>query len=203
MRSSKVSLHPVLKAFDEAEFGQKNVLNLRESLPTAADARFRAESWLRERQVSRVGEVLLITGRGNQSPGGVSVVRAAVLALLPGLRRRGVVAEWREHTPGSFVVRLAPIASMLEAPRRRRDRESKALPAGPEALAALDGTTLSLLRRLASRTLEGLGVRETEKFLEAEMLSQFNTLAAAVTAGEGSEMRLRQAISDALEQMDE
>jgi len=92
---------------------------------------------------------------------------------------------------------------MLEAPRRRRDRESKALPADPEALAALDGTTLSLLRRLASRTLEGLGVRETEKFLEAEMLSQFNTLAAAVTAGEGSEMRLRQAISDALEQMDE
>jgi hypothetical protein len=62
---------------------------------------------------------------------------------------------------------------------------------------------LTLLRRLAVRSLEGLGVRETEKFLEAEMLSQFNNLAAVVTAGEGSEARLRQAISDALDQMDE
>src|SRR3954471_6396300 len=125
MRSSKVSLHPVLKAFDEAEFGQKNVLNLRESLPTAADARFRAEAWLRERQISRVSEVLLITGRGNQSPGGVSVVRAAILALLPSLRRRVVVTEWREPSPGSFVVKLASISALLAAPRRKRDRGSK------------------------------------------------------------------------------
>jgi hypothetical protein len=203
MRSSRVSLHPVLKAFDEAEFGAKNVLNLRESLPTAADARFRAESWLRERQVSRVSEVLLITGRGNQSPGGVSAVRTGILALLPALRRRGIVAEWREHTPGSFVVSLASISTMLEAPRRKRDRESRPTVMDPKALAALDGATLALLRRLALRALEALGVRETEKFLQAEMLSQFNTLAAAVTPGEGSEARLRQAISDALEQMDE
>lgn len=75
MRSGRVSLHSVWKAFDEAEFGTKNILNLRESLPTAADARHRAEAWLRERQVSGTSEVLLITGRGNQSPGGVSAVR--------------------------------------------------------------------------------------------------------------------------------
>src|SRR5258706_5233166 len=99
MRSGKVSLHSVWKAFDEAEFGPKNILNLRESLPTAADARFRAEAWLRERQVSRVNEVLLITGRGNQSPGGISAVRAAIVALLPALRRRGVVIEWRAPPP--------------------------------------------------------------------------------------------------------
>jgi hypothetical protein len=203
MRSSRVSLHSVLKAFDEADFGQKNVLNLRESLPTAADARFRAESWLRERQVSKVSEVLLITGRGNQSPGGVSAVRMAILALFPALRRRGVVAEWREHTPGSFVVKLAPISSMLEAPRRRRDRGPKPSVPDPKALTALDAATLTLLRRLAVRSLEGLGVRETEKFLEAEMLAQFNNLAAVVAAGEGSEARLRQAISDALDQLDE
>jgi hypothetical protein len=203
MRSSRVSLHPVLKAFDEAEFGAKNVLNLRESLPTAADARFRAESWLRERQVSRVSEVLLITGRGNQSPGGVSAVRTAMLALFPALRRRGVVTEWREHTPGSFVVKLATISSMLEAPRRRGDRGLKPEVADPKALTALEGATLSLLRRLAVRSLEALGVRETEKFIDAEMLSQFNALAAVVTPGEGSEARLRQAISDTLDQMDE
>jgi len=203
MRSSRVSLHPVLKAFDEAEFGAKNVLNLRESLPTSADARFRAESWLRERQVSKVREVLLITGRGNQSPGGVSAVRSAILGLLPSLRRRGVVATWREHSPGSFVVGLSPIVSMLEAPRRKRDRDAKPAPADPKALAALDSATLSLLRRLAVRSLESLGVTETEKFIDAEMLSQFSALAAVVTPGEGSEGRLRQAISDALDQIDE
>jgi len=41
-----------------------------------------------------------------------------------------------------------------------------------------------------------------EKFVEAEMLSQFNTLAAIVPPGEGREARLRQAISAALEQID-
>ena len=52
MRSGKPRLDPVWKAFDEAEFGAKNSLNLRDSLPTAADATFRAESWLREQLVS-------------------------------------------------------------------------------------------------------------------------------------------------------
>lgn len=203
MRSNKVSLHPVLKAFDEAEFGPKNVLNLRESLPTAADAKFRAEAWLRERQVSGVREVLLITGRGNQSPGGVSAVRTEILALMPSLRRRGVVTEWREHTPGSLVVKLGTISSMLEAPRRKRDRVHTAAPPDPRALIALDSTTLSLLRRLAIRSLESLGVRDHEKFIESEMLSQFNSLAASVPAGEGSEAKLRQAISAAIEQIDE
>jgi len=202
MRSGKVSLHPVLKAFDEAEFGAKNVLNLRESLPSAADARFRTESWLRERQISGVSEVLLITGRGNQSPGGVSAVRSAILALLPALRRRGVVTEWQEHTPGSVVVRLGSITSMLEAPRRKRDRDSQPPVQDPKALTALESSTLSLLRRLAIRSLESLGAHVPEKFVEAEMLSQFNTLAGIVVPGEGSEARLRQAISAALEQID-
>ncbi|HMG01065.1 MAG TPA: hypothetical protein VK560_07455, partial [Gemmatimonadaceae bacterium] len=61
MRSRRIPLHSVLNALDEATFGLKNILNLRESLPTAADARFRVEAWLRERQVSRAGEVLVIT----------------------------------------------------------------------------------------------------------------------------------------------
>jgi len=119
MRSGKISLDPIWKAFDEAAFGQKNTLNLRESLPTVADARFRVEAWLRERQVGGAREVLVITGRGNQSPGGVSPVREGIVALLPSLRRRGVVSDWKEHTSGSFVVRLAPISSLLNAPRRK------------------------------------------------------------------------------------
>lgn len=203
MRSGRVSLHSVWKAFDEAEFGTKNILNLRESLPTAADARHRAEAWLRERQVSRASEVLLITGRGNQSPGGVSPVRAAIVALLPALRRRGVVTEWREHTPGSFVVKLGSISSLLDAPRRKRDRALVATPADPRSLAELDGPTLSLLRRLAVRSLESLGVQHPEKFVEAEMLSKFNSLAGGVAPGLDGEARLREAISAAIEQLDE
>ena len=203
MRSSKVSLHSVWKAFDEAAFGPKNTLNLRESLPTAADARHRAEAWLRERQISRASEVLLITGRGNQSPGGVSAVRAAIVALLPGLRRRGVVSEWREHSAGSFVVKLGSISSLLDAPRRKRDRATVATLADPESLAQLDAKTLSLLRRLAVRSLESLGVRDIDKFVDSEMLSKFNSLAGGIVPGVEGEVRLREAISAALEQLDE
>ncbi len=203
MRSGKVSLHSVWKALDEAEFGQKNILNLRESLPSAADARFRTEAWLRERQVSRVSEVLLITGRGNQSPGGVSAVRAAIVALLPALRRRGVVTEWREHTPGSFVVKLGSISSLLDAPRRKRDRALVDPPADPRSLAELESSTLSLLRRLAVRSLESLGVRHPEKFVETEMLTKFNSLAGGIVPGVEGEARLREAISAALDQLDD
>jgi hypothetical protein len=203
MRSGKVSLHSVWKAFDEAEFGPKNILNLRESLPTAADARFRAEAWLRERQVSRANEVLLITGRGNQSPGGISTVRAEIVAVLPALRRRGVVIEWREHTPGSFVVKLGSISSLLDAPKRKRDRALVAKPADPRSLAELESSTLLLLRRLAVRSLESLGVRNPEKFVDAEMLSKFNSLAGGVAPGVEGEARLREAISTALDQLDE
>ncbi len=68
----------VLSALDEARFGMQRTLNLRESLPTVADAVARAEAWLRERQVTITGEVLIVTGRGKGSPGGVSVVREAI-----------------------------------------------------------------------------------------------------------------------------
>ena len=203
MRSGKVSLHSVLKAFDEVEFGQKNTLNLRESLPTAADARFRAEAWLRERQVSRASDVLVITGRGNQSPNGVSPVREAILGLLPLLRRRGVVDEWREHTPGSFVVKLASISSLLEAPRRKRDRKSIPPATNPQSLEGLESSTLALLRRLALRSIESLGVRNPEKFIEAEMVSKFNSLAGGITPGAEGEARLRAAIAAAIEQLDD
>jgi hypothetical protein len=203
MRSGKVSLHPVWKAFDEVEFGQKNTLNLRESLPTAADARFRAEAWLRERQVSKASEVLVITGRGNQSPNGISPVREAILGLLPLLRRRGVVDEWKEHSPGSFVVKLASISSLLEAPRRKRDRKSTPPPPKPRSLEGLESSTLALLRRLALRSIESLGVRDPEKFIEAEMVSKFSSLAGGVTPGAEGEARLRAAIAAAIEQLDD
>jgi hypothetical protein len=202
MRSGKISLDPVWKAFDEAAFGQKNTLNLRESLPTVADARFRAEAWLRERQVGGGRDVLIITGRGNQSPGGVSPVREGIVALLPSLRRRGVVSEWKEHTSGSFVVRLAPISSLLNAPRRKRERGAIQETPNPDSIKALESSTLSLLRRLAIRSLESLGVRDPTNFVEAEMLAKFNSLAGGITSGAEGEKRLRAAIAAALEQLD-
>jgi hypothetical protein len=204
MRSGKTPLTPVWRAFDEADFGSKNSLNLRDSLSSVADATYRTEAWLRERQVSGAKEVLIISGRGNQSPGGVSVVRQAILNLLPTLRRRGVVSEWREHSPGSLVVRLEPISALLNAPRRKRDRETAPPQTlDPQALTALDKTTLRLLRSLAIRSLESLGVRTPEEFVEAEMLAKFNSLAGSIQPGEGSEGRLQRAIAAALEQLDE
>ena len=202
MRSGKSPLHSVWKAFDEAQFGLKNTLNLRESLPTAADARFRAEAWLRERQVSRAGEVLVITGRGNQSPNGISPVREAIVSLLPLLRRRGVVSEWKEHSPGSFVVKLGSITSLLDAPRRKRDEKVNRIVPNPKSLEGLESSTLLLLRRLAIRSLESLGVRDPAAFIEAEMLSKFNSLAGGITPGPEGESRLRDAIKAALDHLD-
>ena len=122
MRKHKSPLKGLWQGFDEANFGADRTLNLRDSLPSGPEARARTESWLRMRQVMKPGEVLVITGRGNQSPGGVGVVREAIIALMPSLRRRGVILNWREHSPGSLVVTLAPITTLLTAPRRNRNR---------------------------------------------------------------------------------
>lgn len=203
MRSDKKRQKPNLwRAFDETEFGSSNTLNLRESLPTVADARHRVEQWLRERQMARAGSVLVITGRGNNSPGGISPVREGVEALFPSLRRRGIVLDWKEHSPGSFVVSLAPISALFEAPRRKR-HPNEAIAAAPLSLAGLEKPTVDLLRRLARRSLEVLGAREPEQFIEAEMLSKFSALARSVEPGPDGELRLRAAINAALEQLDD
>jgi len=194
-----VGLNGLRQAFDEARFGAARTLNLRESLPTAADAATRAEAWLRQQQVDRAGEVLIITGRGNQSHGGVSAVREAVIRLLHTLKRRGVVAGHQEHTPGSLVVTLAPVSALWESPGRTRDR-GPAPPPTPPSLKDLDEEARILLRNLAERVLEGLGVKDTAAFLEGEMLKQFGTIAATVGEGPNREQRLKLAIRAAMEE---
>src|SRR5687768_11763787 len=194
----------VLNALDEARFGSQRILNLRDSLPTAAAAVARAEAWLRERQVAAAGEVLIVTGRGKGSPGGVGVVREAILKLLGSLRRRGVVADFADQSQGAFVVTLAPVSTLLEAPRRNRDRHEQA----PEsrslaALDALEPSTRTLLRQLAERSLAALGTALPDHFADAEMLRQFSLLAAGVSPGRGGEERLRQAITRAIEEIDD
>jgi hypothetical protein len=203
MSSDKTPLHNLWRAFDEAQFSASNTLNLRESLPTVADARYRTEQWLRERQVSRAGKVLVITGRGNNSPDGISPVREGIRELFPLLRRRGVIVEWKEHSPGAFVVSLASISTLLDAPRRRRDRKAAATMVTPASIQGLEPATVELLRRLAQRSLEALGAQVPDNFVEAEMLSKFSALAAGIQPGADGELRLREAIIEALDHLDE
>jgi hypothetical protein len=196
------------QAFDEARFGKGRTLNLREALPTPAEAVARTEAWLRLQQVqlsSREGEpeVLIITGRGNNSASGVSVVRTAVEGLIHRLKQRGVVAKHSEHTPGSFVVILAPVHELWNAPDRLPMTKIREPALDPPSLEALDRETRLLLRQLAERSLEQLGVRgDRDRFVDAEMVRQFSALAATLASDQQREDLLRAAIRRALEQYD-
>ncbi|MGH9419890.1 MAG: Smr/MutS family protein, partial [Thermoanaerobaculia bacterium] len=143
MRSGKPQLKALWNALDEVAFGPERILNLRELLPTAAEARSRAEMWLKSRQVAKSQEVLIITGRGNQSLGGVGIIRQEILQMLPGLRRRGIVESWKEHNQGAIAVKLAPLSKLLSQTKRRRD-SSNSMPVehDPQSLSALRGDTL-------------------------------------------------------------
>ena len=188
-------------AYDEARFGADRTLNLRAMLPTAAEATRRASAWLRERQVSGAGEVLIITGRGNGSDGGFSVVREAIAKTLRQLKRQGVVDAVAEHSPGSFVATLAPMRRLWQGTRRTAAAQSD--PARGATLDGLDAETGRLLRALAERSLDTLGVRHTESFLQREMATQFAVLLRGVPPGEDRDGRLRDALRRALEDEDD
>ena len=197
-----VGLGQLWQAFDEARFGAAHTLNLRASLPRAEDAARRTESWLREQQVAGTAEALVITGRGNQSEGGVSPVREAVIRTLHGLRRRGVVAGHEEHTAGSFVVRLASMQALIDAPKRSREKTPGPQRAELPSLEALAPETRLLLRNLAERILEALGIGDKDPFLHDEMLRQFGIVGASVAATTPAaerEAALQRAIRKALD----
>ncbi len=194
-RTGIVALH---RALDEARFGRERTLNLRATLPRPKQAEVRCEAWLREHQVAKSDELLIITGRGINSWDGESVVREAIVRLLASLRRRGVVDAWHEHTPGSFVVTVAPIRSLREAPRRSGER--RRITADPVALRGIAPSTRARLRELAQLALEQLGIRDTDAFLEDEMVSQFTVLARGVPDGPDRERRLLAAIERTIEE---
>ena len=198
-RSSKS--RSVLRALEEAKFGTERTLNLRAGLPTPQDAVARADQWLRRQQAQQGGEVLVITGRGNNSIGGVSVVREAVSTLLRRLKRLGVVASVRENTPGSFVVTLAPLRTLVEAPRRQRGAEPRKEPV--VELPGLDSETLALLQRLSICALDHLGIRDHDKFLADEMRRQFSIIAADLPIGLRRDEQLRAAIARTLRDYEE
>jgi hypothetical protein len=186
----------VRRALDVVRFGERNILNLRESLPSPSDAAVRAEQWLRQKQVEAVDEVLVVTGRGNNSDNGISPVREAVVRVITALRRRNVVERYEEHTPGSFSIRLASIRSMIDAPRRRGQRTEKTSEVLPEISAA----NRRLLRDLAERSLEALGIKDTAAFLEPEMRRQLQAISKALGSEKDREEKVRAALRAALDQ---
>jgi hypothetical protein len=190
------------QAFDEVRFGAARTLNLRASLPTGSEAAARLERWLRHHQVQQSDEVLVITGRGNNSEGGIAVVREASIRVFHELRRKAVISSFTEHTPGSFVVTLASMKAMLDAGSRRREQTPPPRPAAPPTLDALADETRQLLRVLAERSLDALGVRDRDPFVETEMLRLFGSLAATVPEGPDRERRLRTAIRSAMSEYD-
>ncbi len=197
----------VQQAFDEARFGTTRILNVREPLLSGAEAVRRAEGWLRAKQVEQAGDVLIITGRGNNSPGQVGVVRDEVHKLLGRLRRAGVVAAVTEHTPGSFAVTVAPLRALFDAPARTRDghadRHRHPAARDPASLAGLAPDTRALLRRLAAMSLESLGFAAAEdRHVRAEMEREFALLARA-GGPQLSEASLRAAIERALLEYEE
>jgi hypothetical protein len=201
MRRGKPQLKALWNALDEAAFGSERTLNLRESLPSAAEARARTEVWLKARQVTTPEEVLVITGRGNQSHGGIGIIRQEILAMLPSLRRRGIVESWREHSPGSLVIKLAPLSALLSAPKRRRDTQKKTEPGMRDIdIAGLDRETQRLLRALAIQNLSVLGIDDTEDFINREVERTFSALTSALPAGADREALLSEAIRRAIEE---
>jgi hypothetical protein len=190
----------VRRALDELRFGADRTLNLRDTLPSAADATRRCDGWLRSQQIRGAAEVLVITGRGLHSRDGIAVIRPAIEKLLHSLRRQGVVADHSEHNPGAFTVRLAPLRALTEAPRRRREAPRR-IPGFD--FAGLDADTLTLLRELADRSLHSLGVRADDARRQDEMHRQIATIAAGLRDAEGDrDERLRAALRRAIAEYD-
>ncbi|MGH7694473.1 MAG: Smr/MutS family protein [Gemmatimonadaceae bacterium] len=177
MRRARVP-NALYRAFDEAQFGDARTLNVRDGLPTGAEAAARTDAWLRLKQVEGVREVLVITGRGTHSVSALPVIKTHVARRIAALRRAGVVASVTEHTPGSYVVRLSPMSSMLAAAERvsPRSNETRVADALPRSMASLTPATQRLLRDLAERTLASLGVRNTTSSMITDEMERQTTL---------------------------
>jgi len=157
--------------------------------------------------MARSDEVLIITGRGAGSVDGVPVVREAIRKLLTALRRKGVVESVEEHTPGSFVARLASVRKLVEAPRRHGAPPADPPVVDPAQLDGLAASTRAGLRQLAERALDSLGAPRGESYVRDEMVRQYALLAGAVSGiRRGStdrELRLRDLIAAAIEAYDD
>lgn len=183
---------------ERARFGALRTLNLRSALPTGDEAAARVENWLRSKQVELSGDLLIITGRGAGSPGGVAVVKERTTRVLTRLRRLGVIQSFGEDTPGSFIVTLAPLRSLLEAPTRRKSTPPPARRRAP-IIAGLGEETRKRLAYLAERALDSLGVRAVSAAqISEEMQRQFSILARSTPNSGDIDSWLDHAITRAL-----
>ena len=195
---------PIARAFDELRFGAARTLNLRDSLPTVAQAETRVESWLRLHQADGGGEVLIITGRGLGSLDGVGRVRAGVLRRCTQLKRLNVVVSLSEYGPGAFVVTVATLRALVEPPRLRTGRKTPMLPGDPNELVALPATLRALLRQVAVLTVQRLGVRDpSDAMIADEMLTQFGALSPGAVSSPDPEAALHRAAERLLQELHE
>ena len=189
---------PPVASLERVRFGPLRTLNVRASMLTGDESAHRVELWLRSKQVELSGEVLVITGRGAGSLGGVPVVKEATRRVLNRLRRLGVVDSFGEDTPGSFIIALAPLRSLLEAPARRRT--SATAPARkPIGIQGLKPETRDRLRYLATRAIDALGMKDpSEALVSSEMARQFSVIARTAPSGADADKWVDGAITRAL-----
>ena len=187
-----------LASIERARFGPLRTLNVRVSLLSGEESARRVESWLRSKQVELSGDVLIITGRGAGSIGGVPVIKESTLRVLNRLRRAGVIQAFGEDTAGSFVVQLAPLRSLLEAPARRKGSRSS-IPKKKANIQGLKSETRDQLHYLASRAIDALGVKKpSESQILTEMERHFSVFARTAPVGVDTDRWLNSAISRAL-----
>lgn len=185
-------------SLERVRFGPTRTLNIRASMLTGDESARRVESWLRSKQVELSGDVLVITGRGAGSLGGIPVVKEATRRVLNRLRRLGVVESYGEDTAGSFVVALAPLRSLLEAPARRRTPAPVPTRKGAN-IQGLKADTRERLRYLATRAIDALGVKEpSETLIAGEMVRQFSMIARAAPTGADADQWMDVAIKRAV-----
>lgn len=185
---------------ERALFGPMRTLNVRANMLNGDESTARVESWLRSKQVELSGDVLIITGRGAGSLGGVPVIKNATVLVLNRLKRLGVISGYGQDTPGSFIVSLAPLRSLLEAPTRR-NTPAQAPSRRPARIEGLRPDTRERLRYLAGRAIDALGVKNaSESQVTTEMARQFSMIARTAPVGADTDKWLDAAIARALQE---
>lgn len=203
-RRASAPVIPIERAFDELRFGDRRTLNLRDGLPTVAQAESRVDLWLRQVQADGGGDALVITGRGLGSLDGVGRVRAAVLQRCTRLKRLNVVVAVREHGPGALVVTVAPLRALVNPPRLRTGGTAPTTPAAPQELAALPDDVRATLREIALLAIDRVGVRQpTEGSIADEMRAQFGALTPALAGAADPVTTLRRVATRLLQELRE
>ena len=172
------------QAFDEVRFGARARSTCARRCRRRMRPPTRTEAWLRQQQVERADEVLIITGRGNNSDGGVSVVREAVIRLFTSLQATRRRQRARGAHAGSFVVTLAPVSALWESPKRNRGRGVAPPPPTPPSLDDLDDET----RDTAARSRRARA-RRTRREGHRDVSPGRNAQAVRRDRGDASAMR--------------